>query len=153
MTYTLHNYPVMLHLRCIFTSNLPNDKCASQQPWVTNTPQMKHHIHRIIVKRIGPFVSQMILYLGPLLQCRIHCLGESPHLCPWLTLILEKFNIKFLHIRIQIQIDLSSYTKISQPAAEFAFAGHNRTSRYLLIIIFSRNRVSQMSSVFSNHHI
>jgi hypothetical protein len=35
---------------------------------VTNTPQVKHH--RIIVKRICHFVSLMILYLGPLVQCR-----------------------------------------------------------------------------------
>jgi hypothetical protein len=49
------------------TSHLPNDKCASQLPWVTNTPHVKHH--RIIAKRFCPFVSQMILYLGPLLQC------------------------------------------------------------------------------------
>jgi hypothetical protein len=34
---------------------------------VTNTPQVK--LHRIIVKLIFHFVSQMILYLGPLLQC------------------------------------------------------------------------------------
>jgi hypothetical protein len=33
---------------------------------VTNTPQVK--LHRIIVKLICNFVSQMILYLGPLLQ-------------------------------------------------------------------------------------
>jgi hypothetical protein len=36
---------------------------------VTNTPQAKYQ--RKIVKRICHFVSQMILYLGPLLQCRI----------------------------------------------------------------------------------
>jgi hypothetical protein len=35
--------------------------------WVTNTPQEQHHW--IILKHICHFVSQMILYLGPLLQC------------------------------------------------------------------------------------
>jgi hypothetical protein len=34
---------------------------------ITNTSQVKHH--RIIVKPICHFVSQMILYLEPLLQC------------------------------------------------------------------------------------
>jgi hypothetical protein len=34
---------------------------------LTNTPQVK--LHRIIVKLICHFVSQMILYLGLLLQC------------------------------------------------------------------------------------
>jgi hypothetical protein len=42
----LHNYSVMLHKRD-----------------VTNTPQVKLHI---IVKLICHFVSQMILYLGPI---------------------------------------------------------------------------------------
>jgi hypothetical protein len=64
MTNKLHNYPV--------TSRLPNDKGASQLPWVTNTTQVKHH--RIIVKRICHFVSQIILYLGPLLQCTVYCI-------------------------------------------------------------------------------
>jgi hypothetical protein len=36
---------------------------------VTNTPQVK--LQRIIVKLICLFVSQMILYLEPLLQCRM----------------------------------------------------------------------------------
>jgi hypothetical protein len=68
------------------TSSLPNDKYASQLSLVTNTPQVKHH--RIIVKRICHFVDQMILYLGPLLQCRLF-------LC-WLQNNFSKSNKSYL---------------------------------------------------------
>jgi hypothetical protein len=73
---TLRNSHIPEHFTwgVFVTSRLPNGNCASQIPLVTNTPQVKHH--RIIVKRICHFVSQMILYLGPLLQCIIGTLYQ-----------------------------------------------------------------------------
>jgi hypothetical protein len=49
---------------------LPKWQLRFSISWVTNTPQEKHYW--IILKHICHFVSQMILYLGPLLQCSLH---------------------------------------------------------------------------------
>jgi hypothetical protein len=51
---------------------------------VTNTPHVK--LHRIIVKRICHFVSQMILYLGTLLQCTSWCVYYISYLW-WYLLV------------------------------------------------------------------
>jgi hypothetical protein len=67
MTNTLHKYPVMLHLRHFVTQGNCEAHLSFGKRDVTNTPQVK--LHRIIVKLICHFVSQMILYLGSLLQC------------------------------------------------------------------------------------
>jgi hypothetical protein len=88
------------------TSYLPNDKCASQLPWVTNTPQMKHH--RIIVKRICHFVSQMILYLGPLLQCAWCYNNTTLQHCVYLTLLPLSLHLNscfpFLETSLSCQV-------------------------------------------------
>jgi hypothetical protein len=63
----LQNYPVMLYLRHICHILYPKWQIRFSISWVTNKPQEKHHW--IILKHICHFASQMILNLGPLLQC------------------------------------------------------------------------------------
>jgi hypothetical protein len=62
---------------------------------VTNAPQVK--LHRIIVKIICHFVSQMILYLGPLLQCR------------------KLLNLKLMHFSVAERFLLICFTNSWQP--------------------------------------
>jgi hypothetical protein len=67
MSNVLQNYTVMLYLRHICHILFPKWQIRFSISWVTNKPQEKHHW--MIVKHICHFASQMILYLGPLLQC------------------------------------------------------------------------------------
>jgi hypothetical protein len=54
MTNTLHNYPVMLHLRRFVTQGSCEAHLSFGKKDVTKTPQVKHH--RMVVKRICHFV-------------------------------------------------------------------------------------------------
>jgi hypothetical protein len=67
MTNMHHNYPVMLFLSHICHSGNWKAYLSFWKDYVTNMPQVKHN--RIILKRIWHLVSQIILNLGPLLQC------------------------------------------------------------------------------------
>jgi hypothetical protein len=68
MSNVLQNFPVMLYLRHICHISFPKWQIHFSISWVKNKPQENHHW--IIVKHICHFASQMILYLGPLFQCR-----------------------------------------------------------------------------------
>jgi hypothetical protein len=71
MTNTLHNYPVKRTVFVTWGVFVTQGNCEAHLSFgkrdVTNSPQVK--LHRIIAKLICDFVSQIILNLGPLLEC------------------------------------------------------------------------------------